>query len=391
MKRSLLLSILIGSAATLCAQNQPGFRIVGEIPGLKAGTPVKLVLQERGGSGNLAESNAQDGRFELTGSVVSPSLCEIRIDGAEEHDLGRAITLMVENVDMSVKAAHIDSVTPGFYFGTSGLEQEKNTTVRGGEAQREYKEFTDFMYPYNFASRQAHYNLYIDENRDKTPDGQKRLKAAYASATLKEAAARKRFITEHPGYSISGRYWCELLDAPFTFTAPELDEIAVRVSALSDTARLSSVKRKLDYARKYQRNSPYTDFEALDTVGAKHKLSDFMAPDKYVMIDFWASWCGPCRASIPHVRELYKEYGDRLEVLAVSLDSAEKPWRKAMDQEKMEWTQLWLNKELVEPASDAYQISGIPYMLLISPDGRLIFAGHNPDEVNEILEKELKK
>ena len=57
----------------------------------------------------------------------------------------------------------------------------------------------------------------------------------------------------------------------------------------------------------------------------------------------------------------------------------------------MEWTQLWLNKELVEPARDAYQISGIPYMLLISPDGRLIFAGHNPDEVNEILEKELKK
>ena len=348
MEKTLLLSILIGSAAMLCAQNQPGFRIVGEIPGLKAGTPVKLMSQERGRGGELAETKATDGHFELTGNVASSSLCEIRIEGAGEEDLGRAISLMVENIDMNVKSVHIDSVTPGFYFGTSGLEQEKNTTVKGGEAQREYKEYTDFMYPYNFATRRAHYNYYIDENRDQTPEGEKRLKAEYAAATLKEAAARKRFITEHPGYSISGLYWGELLDAPFSFTAPELDEIESKVSALSDTARLSSVKRKLAYARNYQR-------------------------------------------TIPHVRELYKEYGDRLEVLAVSLDSAEKPWRKAMDQEKMEWTQLWLNKELVEPAREAYQISGIPYMLLISPDGRLIFAGHNPDEVNEILEKELKK
>lgn len=391
MKKSLLLSILIGSAATLCAQNQAGFRIVGEIPGLKAGTPVKLMAQERGGNGELAETKAADGRFELTGSVASPLLCEIRIEGTIEEELGHAIPLMVENVDMSVKAAHIDSVTPGFYFGTSGLEQEKNTVVKGGEAQREYKEFADFIYPYNFATRQAHYNLYIDENRDRTPEGEKRLKAAYAAASLKEAAARKRFITEHPAYSISGLYWGKLLNEPYSFTAPELDEIERKVSALSDTVRLSDVKRKLAYARKYQRDSPYTDFEALDTLGARHKISSYMAPDKYVMIDFWASWCGPCRASIPHVRELYKEYGDRLEVLAVSLDSAEKPWRKAMEQEKMEWTQLWLNKELVEPAREAYQISGIPYMLLISPDGRLIFAGHNPDEVNEILEKELKK
>lgn len=391
MKKTLLLSILIGSAAMLCAQNQPGFRIVGEIPGLKAGTPVKLVFQENGRKENLVETKAQDGRFELTGSVSSPSLCEIRIDGATERDMDKAVMLMVENTGIGVKAAHIDSVAPGFYFGTSGLTQEKNTVVEGGEAQREYKEFTDFMYPYTFASKQAHYNLYVDEKKDRTAEDERRLKAEYGAATLKEAAARKRFITEHPGYSISGLYWGELLDAPFSFTAPELDEIESKVSALSDTARLSSVKRKLAYARNYQRNTPYSDFEALDTVGARHKISSYMAPDKYVMIDFWASWCGPCRASIPHVRELYKEYGDRLEVLAVSLDSAEKPWRKAMDQEKMEWTQLWLNKELVEPAREAYQISGIPYMLLISPDGRLIFAGHNPDEVNEILEKELKK
>lgn len=390
MKRSIILPILLGSVATVVAQTQDGFRIVGDMPGLKAGTNIKLVSREKGAKGDLSDVEAESGRFVLTGRVDSPTLCEIRIASANEGELDKAVYLMVENMDMDVKAAHIDSVAPGFYFGTFGLTQERNTTVKGGQAQREYKEFTDFMYPYVFASKQAHYNLYVDEKKGRSKDDEKRLKAEYAAANLQEQTARKRFITEHPGYSISGRYWGEFLDEPFSFTSPELDEIEGKVTQMADTARLASVREKIAYARKFQRNSPYSDFTAIDTLGTQRRLSEFMAPGKYVMIDFWASWCGPCRVSIPHVRELYKEYGDRLEVLAVSLDSAEKPWRKAMSEEQMEWTQLWLNKELVEPAQKAYQISGIPYMLLISPDGKLVFAGHDPNAVNEILAKELK-
>lgn len=389
MKKSLILSVLVGSAFGLGAQTQDGFRIKADIPGLKAGTEVLLVSQERGSKENLAETKASDGAFVLTGSVASPTLCEIRIKSLREGEMDKAVCLMVENTDMAVSAAHIDSVAPGFYFGTSGLRQEKNVKVDGGQAQREYKEYTDYMYPYTFASKEAHFNTYIDENRDQSPEGSKRLKAALAAANKQESAARKRFITEHPGYSISGLYWGEILNSPFSFTASELDEIESKLSALSDTARMSFISNKLDYARKYQRNAPYTDFAALDTVGTQRKLSDFMSDGRYVMIDFWASWCGPCRLSIPHVRELHEKYGDRLEILAVSVDSAEKPWRKAMEQEQMTWTQLWLPKDMVAPVQNAYQLGGIPYMLIVNPAGQLIYAGHDPDEVSEILEKEL--
>lgn len=99
--------------------------------------------------------------------------------------------------------------------------------------------------------------------------------------------------------------------------------------------------------------------------------------------------CGPCRAAIPHVKELYNKYKDKLNVLSVSLDSDEKPWRKAMEKEQMEWKQLWADKERVNGVKDHYQIKGIPFLLVIDPSGKIAFAGHGPDELSDFLSKNL--
>lgn len=134
----------------------------------------------------------------------------------------------------------------------------------------------------------------------------------------------------------------------------------------------------------------YIDFTAYSRDKSEHKVSEYIKPGQYAMIDFWASWCGPCRAAIPHVREINNAYAGKINVISVSLDSKESAWTQALDDENMEWTQLWAPQDMAETVSAAYGITGIPHIVLINDKGGVIYMGHNPQEVSMILESLLK-
>ena len=92
---------------------------------------------------------------------------------------------------------------------------------------------------------------------------------------------------------------------------------------------------------------------------------------KYLLIDFWASWCGPCRKEIPNVKKQYAQYKDKgFEVLSISTDKDEKAWRKALDEEKLEWP----NYRDVMGAADTYSVRAIPAMYLIDAQTKTIIA-----------------
>ena len=113
------------------------------------------------------------------------------------------------------------------------------------------------------------------------------------------------------------------------------------------------------------------DFTQKDVSGKDVKLSSFKG--KYVLLDFWASWCGPCRQENPNVVNAFNNYKDKnFTVLGVSLDRARDPWLKAIQDDKLNWTQLsdlkfWNNEVAVQ-----YKIQSIPQNYLIDPDGKII-------------------
>lgn len=131
-------------------------------------------------------------------------------------------------------------------------------------------------------------------------------------------------------------------------------------------------------------------FECPDVNGKMYGPESFKG--KVLLIDFWASWCGPCRAEIPHLKKVYEKYSrNDVEFLSVSIDKGESEWKKALSQENMPWTQVLAPKSGSE-VSGLYQFSGIPFLVIIDKEGRISSKFiRGEEEITKAIDKALEK
>ena len=119
--------------------------------------------------------------------------------------------------------------------------------------------------------------------------------------------------------------------------------------------------------------NPFIDIAAPSPAGDTLRLSDIAGKGKYVLVDFWASWCGPCRSAMPQLKELYAKYKDKgFEVVGVSLDSKKENWEKGIAELALPWPQLSDLNLWNSAGAKQYGIKAIPCTILIGPDGKII-------------------
>ena len=135
----------------------------------------------------------------------------------------------------------------------------------------------------------------------------------------------------------------------------------------------------------------YADFTLPTLDGKQVKLSDVVAKNKITMVDFWASWCGPCRMEMPHVVQAYSKFrGKGLEIVGVSLDEKKEDWENAVKDMGLGWIQASDLKGWECSAARLYQVQGIPACVLINQKGEIVGRDLRGDELLGRLSELLK-
>ena len=141
-------------------------------------------------------------------------------------------------------------------------------------------------------------------------------------------------------------------------------------------------------AEKTTVGSPIVDLDLVTPDGTRCQLADIVKSHagKHLLIDFWASWCGICRASTPAIKTLYGTFDHaQFEVISVSCDEDDAAWRKAMQDDQMPWAQYCLTPDGYKAFFANYQTIGVPYYLLVNPEGKVIANPSGIDEVERLL------
>jgi len=159
----------------------------------------------------------------------------------------------------------------------------------------------------------------------------------------------------------------------YTFDVDELDSFAQGFDpSIASSVYVKYVNDRVNILNRVAVGQPLVDFEMADTTGNLVKLSD-VAKGKYLLVDFWAAWCRPCRAENPNVVEAYNNFKDKgFDVLGISFDDTRDAWLQAIEMDDLKWQQLSDLKGWQNAAGKLYGIQSIPQNVLISPDGIII-------------------
>ena len=358
--RKLLLSIVAASMTLAACNAQSGYKVTGTVEGMPDG---KAIIATVNGSSldTLAKADVKNGSFEFTGNVSEPTGAYIMVIGQRG-----AIPFMLENANITVNA------------GQAGL------TVTGSEGQKIYDQFMAI----NATAQQEAMKLqqeYQAANGDQAK--MQAVQEAYAKLMTDAQAKETELIKANPDSYVStfvivsgmGQMEYEQLKERYNLLGEKAKASAQGKAIAAQIAKLESTAIG-QIAPNFTITTP--EGESISLYGIKGKVK---------LIDFWASWCGPCRGENPHVVEIYKEYHPKgLEIFGVSLDNNKEAWVKAIADDGLVWKHGSDLKGWQSAPAKLYSVTGIPHTILLDENNKIIAKNLRGDELKQKIAELLK-
>lgn len=316
----------------------------------------------------------QEGKCTIKGNVKTPMVAGWSVyDGDNMKVKG---DLILEPGDFKAKVSGRDlEVTNGWYnyYAYQGLRE--NSKYK--EAQKNYKEFSskggDMKDP---EVRKEFFKCNKALNDSK--------KEYYTSTYIHSADPTARVLA----FFIGNLWWDENAEQEMKKLKADLGDHYLLKTIAHYKAESKKTKAMKETVAVGKQIKP---FVAKDLNGKEFKLEKVLKKNKYVLVEFWASWCGPCRGLIPHLKKTYKQFHKKgFEIVSFSLDHKESMWKKASEQEDIPWINT---SDLIgrkSPIAQMYGVSGIPDSFLVDRNGKIIGTDYRGDDLDKVLEDLLK-
>ena len=367
MKKIFLLLIMLGCATLTKAQaTDAPLTIEGKVKGIKEGTLHLLVTTGEDKIDTICSVPFKKSKFKLVTKTAEPMVVHIVLEGYQG-----GFTLLT---------------VPGEKYKAL-LSNDEQAYIKGGTLNETY---TAHM------KKSDSMRVVINglrERYDKARKDGKFRSASLVNDTLKRAEKSWNEMTTQFLSSNDNLISAYTLYSNIVMRDMSLGETKRLYASLGEGAKGNHcariIKERIERMEKTANNAVAPDFTATDINGNEVTMSK--VPGKIKIIDFWASWCGPCRLNNPELKALYDEYHPKgLEVIGVSLDHKELNWKKAIEKDGLNWINVSSLKGWECEIARSYSVKGIPALFVLDRENRIIASGLRGEQLKEFIKENLK-